>query len=337
MTEEVKQENTLRDDIVNAVEEVKNAPEVEASEVERPVAEIPATEGRDEKGRFKGKEVADIPVEAAGVDVTAPVVEDAPHALSAAAKAKWKDVPAEIRSEWSKREAEIHKTFTAHDGELRMGREMKEVVSPYMAIIQAEGGTPTTAVRDLLNTAYVLRTGHPVQKAQLIQQVCQQYGIDLGLLSQSSQQHVDPNIAQLQQELAMLKQQSSPEVIQKQLQDRMETDNVNSEVRAFASDPVNKHYETVKPIMASLLNSGAAQNMKEAYELACRAHPTVGSMLEAEKAAAKQAKSSADLASKKKASASITGSPGVLVPNSGLPNRTLREELQANLRAAQSS
>jgi len=335
MTEEVKQESTLRDDIKSALKEVTEAPEAEMDDVETGEVAVPdeklKAESRDDKGRFKPKEDA-VEADAPVIEKLQEAIEDAPHSLSSVAKAKWAEVPAEVRKEIARLENERHRAFTAHDGELRMGREMKEVISPYMAIIQSEGGTPTTAVRDLLNTAYVLRTAPAMQKAQLIQQVCQQYGVDLNLLSQA-QSTVDPSIQQLQQELAMLKQQANPDYIQKQLQERMEIDNINNEVKAFASDPANKHYETVKPIMASLLQSGASTNMKEAYEMACKAHPTISSMLAAELQPANKAKPKVDIEAKKKASSSITGSPSAVMPNSGSPNRTLREELMHNLRA----
>ena len=329
----MQKETTVREDLMSAIAEVKAA--------ETPPKEVPEKTGtpdiktdvsdpketRDEKGKFKAK------VEVAPKEVVAPPapIEDAPISLSAAAKSKWAELPQEVRQEFIKREKDVEKMFTSHDGELRLGREMKDVITPYMATIQSEGGTPATAVRDLLNTAYVLRTGSPQQKAAIVQQVIQQYGIDMNVVQQQGNQ--DPTIQALQNEIYQMKQQYNPEAMQKQLQDRLENDRIMSEVQAFSSDPANKHYEQVKPLMASLLGSGQAQNMKEAYELACRAHPAVGSILEAERTAAAKTKQAEEIVAKKKAAASITGSPGATIPNSGSPDRTLREELITNYRA----
>lgn len=334
MAEELK-ETSLRDDIIAAVAEVK-APEEEITKVEPEAAQdegVAPKEGRDEKGRFKGKEA---PTEGViqPVEIAKPVIEEPPQALSAAVKAKWAELPSEVRQEISKRESDVHKMFTSQDGELRIGREMKEVITPYMAMIQSEGGTPVAAVQSLLNTAYQLRTGTPQQKTQLLLQVAQQYGVDL---SGAQPEYQDPTIQALQQKIAQLEQMANPDILQRKMEEKFESNRILSEVNTFASDTANKYYEQVKPLMASLLGSGTAQNMKEAYDLACNAHPQVRSILEAEKSASLKVKQAEEIAAKRKASASITGSPGATVPNSGAPNRTLREEIAANIRAATSS
>lgn len=263
-----------------------------------------------------------------------PVVEkiDAPVALSGAIKAKWHELPEDVRAEWSKRENDIHQMMTRHDGELRLGREMKEVVSPYMAIIQAEGGTPAGAVRDLLNTAYVLRTGSPQQKAQLLKQVAEQYGVDLG--QAQPQEQIHPVIAQMQQELQTLRQQANPEVIEKRLQEKMEYATIQSEVNAFAANPANKHFDQVKAFMAPLLASGQAKDIQEAYDMACYANPAIRSTLLAEQNAALEAKRKAELKAKKQASASVTGSPELTSPSTKAPQKSLEDDLRDQMREA---
>lgn len=317
-----EEENTLRDDIANAIAQTKDPEPTEA-----PITEEPPVDGRDEKGRFKAKEVMADKVEIE----TKPVLEEAPQSLPASVKAKWASLDPEVRTYWSQREADIHKKFTSDDGELQMGRKIKEVITPYMALIQSEGGTPETAVRDLLNTAYQLRSAPAAQKAQMVQKIIHQYGVDMSLIQQSETS--DPNILALQQKIAHLEQMANPETLYKSFEERSENNKIYSEVKAFASDPANKYYEQVKPLMASIMGSGTVQNMKEAYDAACKAHPTVSSMLEAEKSVSLKAKQAEEIEKKRKAAASITGSPGATVPNSGAPNRSLAEELRANYRA----
>lgn len=260
-------------------------------------------------------------------------IEPAPQALSAKLKEKWKDLDPEVRQEIIKRENDTHQMFTRHDGELNLGRKMKEVISPYMALIQSEGGTPEGAVKDLLNTAYVLRTGQPQQKAQLLMQVARQYGVDLQQATQSQEQ-IHPALLQMQQELATLRQQANPELIKQQLQEQIESDNIMAQVNAFAGDPANKYFEQVKPIMASLLSSGAAQDIQEAYDKACYADPNIRSTLLAEQNKALEAKRKQEIAKKKQASASVTGSPDMTSPNSKAPKMTLEDELREVLNAS---
>lgn len=280
------------------------------------------SEGRDEKGRFKQKE--DPAVELA-IEPKAPEVK-APDSWTPTSKAEWEKIPAPVRAEIAKREADMHQAMTRHDGDLRMGREIKEVIMPYLPAIQAEGGTPATAVRDLLNTAYVLRSADPARKAQMVKTIIEQYGVDMNLIGQ--QEYTDPTIAALQNEIANLKQTMNPDAMQKQLQQRMEQDRVTSEVQAFAADPANAHFETVRPLMKALLESGQYATLQEAYKAACLAHPTIGSTVQV------KPKPVEDIAAKKRAAASITGSPGANVPNSTAPHQSLEDDLREQLRAS---
>lgn len=334
MDNEEQQETTLRDDITAAMTEIQEKP----AAGEDTTTPSQTQEGRDDKGRFKGKDIITEPVATAPAVVDAPKVEDAPQSLSPAAKAKWAALDPDLRQEWSKREADIHKMMTSGDGELQMGRKLKEVITPYMAVIQSAGFTPETAIQGLLNTDYKLRSSSPAEKAQMVQTIIKQYGVDMSLAQDMQQQEgQDPTIAALQQQIAQLQQMANPEAIYQKFTEKSESEKINTEVRAFASDPANKYYEQVKPLMAALLGSGTSQSMKEAYDAACKAHPTVSSMLEAEKSVSLKAKQAEEIAGKRKAAASVTGSPGATIPNSGAPNRSLREEIAANLRAAQSS
>ena len=267
------------------------------------------------------------------IDEVKEEIEPAPQGLSAKMKEKWKDLDPEVRQELARREEDFHKKLTASDSEYHFGKTMKDVVSPYMAIIQSEGGTPEGAVKDLLNTAYILRTGRPEQKAQLLMQVAQQYGVDLSQAMQPQEQ-VHPALAEMQRELAMLRQQANPEIIKQQLQEQMESDNIMSQVNAFAGDPANKHFEQVKPIMASLLSSGAAQDIQEAYDRACYADPTIRSTLLAEQNKANEAKRKEEVAKKKQASASVVGSPDGTSPNAKAPNKSLEDDLREAIAAS---
>lgn len=240
-------------------------------------------------------------------------VEPAPQSWGANVKGKWGELPNEVRSEILKREQDIHKMLTSHDGDLRMGREMKDVISPYIPHIQAAGSTPAQTVSSLLNTVYRLQTGDQQTRAAIVAQIAQDYGVELDAL-QSQNEYVDPTIAQLQQEIQQLKQQANPQVIQNQLQQQLESVKVQEQVRAFASDPANVYYEQVKPIMATLLGNGQAADLKEAYEMACYANPQIRSSLELAKKAEADAKRKAEITAKKHAAASISGSPAVSNP-----------------------
>lgn len=305
--------------------------QLESSEVEEPeagevapaevIAEEPETEpaaelAQDEKPEEQQKDST-----------------PAPQSWSKEAKSEWAKVPESIRAEVAKREMDIHQMVTRHDGELRLGREIKDIVTPYMPLIQAAGSTPANTINGLLNTAYQLQTGTADARKNIIRQIAKDYGVDLADIG-AEQEYTDPTIAQLQREIESLKQAANPVALKSQLQEEMESAKINAEVQAFASDPANVHYQAVKGIMASLLGNGQAANLKEAYDMACYASPQIRSTLEAKARAEQEAKRKAELAKKKHASASITGSPAISNSSAKKPQSTGYTDPTDDLRAA---
>lgn len=326
---------SVREELTNALQESKER--TESTEAERPA------KSRDESGKFarKAESEAGFPekqtatAEVAEITVTQekPAVA-APHSWSAAAKAKWGELPADIQAEVSRREEEVHKGFTRQDEERNFGKSLKEVITPYMPMITSEGGNPAAAVQSLLNTAYRLRTGTPQQKGQLIEQLAKQFGADM-TQTNSSAAYVDPQVQTLQQRLDVIEQQRQQEINQRETRQQ---ESINTEIDTFASDPAHPHYETVKAHMAALLRGGVATDLKDAYDQAVYARPDIRSTLLAQQHADSEAKRLADIKAKtqaaRNASSSVTGAPGISVANKGAPERSLRDELKANFRGA---
>lgn len=335
-------EKSLREQLQEAYEEVTTTeaavPENDgADDVIEDMAEEKPDRTRDESGKFTKKDEAEIAegtaIPEAQPEATAQSLE-APQAWTGQMKEKWATLPPDVQAEIVRRENDFHKMVTSKEGELRLGREIKDVITPYMPIITAEGGNPVTAVQSLLNTAYQLRTGTPQQKAALIQQIAETYGVDMGHIQRQGQDQPQDNyILSLQNEIAQLKQTLNPDAIMSRLQEKQEDDRMRAEVNAFAANPANKHYDQVKAVMASLFASGQTRDLQEAYDMACYANPQIRSTLMQEQDAERQAKRKAELTAKKQAAVSVTGSPSSSAGNAKSPERTLREELQANMAA----
>lgn len=308
-------EEELKDAIAGASEEVEVEETIEepVEEVVEPVSEVEKT-------------VEEKPEEKPVDDGIAP-----PVAWSGAVKDKWKDLPPEVRAEIAKREGDIQAMVTRHDGDLSVGRKIKEIAAPYEAIIRSEGGTVEGAFKDLLNTSYILRAGSPQQKAQAVMQAIQQFGVDLSLAS--GQQQVNP-LSAIQQEIQALRQQADPVRIKTQLQEEMERDRISGEIEAFAANPSNVHFQAVKSQMGSLLSTGRAKDLQEAYDMAIWSDPSIRSELLKVQQAQDAEKKKAEMAAKKKASASVSGSPGLASPNSNAPQKSLEDDIRDNLRAS---
>lgn len=316
-------------------QEIEQSPQQEytndvQADLEAAIKEVEGRD-RDESGKFVAKEEkAEVPQEPTEPvePVEAKEVEPAPQSWGAAVKGKWGELPQEVRSEILKREQDIHKALTSGDGELRLGREIKSVIAPYEAQIRAEGATPIQAVESLLNTAYILRTGTPEQKKALILNTAKQYGVDIGAVH--DEEYVDPTIAQLKQQIEELKRVADPNYIRSALTKEIESSKIQSDIAAFASDPAHVHFETVKPLMASILGAGQAKDLKEAYDMACMANPTIRSTLEAAKNAELEAKRKQEIQAKKRAASSVTGSPAIPSNSKATnPKSSVEDDLRA--------
>lgn len=342
---EAPAEDNVRADIENAIKEVAEREE-KPEPVKQETKENKPVE-RDESGKFKSKEIRE-PKEAKDKLETpakeTPVKEAPkiapPHTWTPAAKAKWNELPPEIQAEVAKRESEVEKGFTKLDEERNVGKSFKEVVAPYMPMIQSENSTPIVAVQSLLNTAYKLRNSSPQEKGKLIMDLAKQFNADLSQVSQNQPQ-TDPQLQAIQSELAQLKAARQQEMT---LREQQEQAVHKREIDAFASNPENVHYETVKAHMASLLKSGLTtgnspqEHLKDAYNQAVWARPDIRSTLLEQQVAEKEAKRVAEAKEKadkaRKASVSVSGSPGATAPSkANHEDRSLREELEANFAA----
>jgi hypothetical protein len=331
----MSKEKSIRESLVEAMNtqtEEGDEPTTQVETVEEPETQAEKPEGVEKPADGAEPAVVEKPV------VTEPVIDDpAPVALSGAIKAKWKDLPEDVRAEWKKREDDIHRMMTSHDGDLRMGRTVKEIAAPYEAIIRSEGGTVEGAFKDLLNTSYILRTGTPQQKAQAVQQAIQQFGVDMRYAQQGNQR-VDPNLAYLQQEIQTLRKQADPQVIKTQLQQEMERDRVSGEITAFAANPANVHFQTVRPAMKAILEGGQAKDLQDAYDQACWANPSIRASLLKAQQSDEAEKRKAEMVKKQKAAASVQGSPdGTSPEKSQSKAKSIRESLVEAMEAQKDS
>lgn len=348
-------EDDLRAQLESAFKE-HSEPEAPPSAEAQP--EAPATEARprDERGRFvSGAEKVEQPRDVATIaaaptatavpsasTVEAPASASAPveqkpaaappNGWSAEAKAKWHELPPEIQAAVNQREQDVAKFTSKTDEERAFGREMQRAVAPYLAQIQAEGGTPAGAVQSLLNTAYILRNGSPQQKQQALLGVAQQFNIQLP--TPGEQLQIPPELHALYQRINQL-EGSLNQFHQGSMQATQAT--IQGEIEAFAADPSHPHFQEVKAHMAALLKEGLAPDLQSAYDQACYARPDIRTTLLAQQRASEEQKRIADQktqadAARRKA-VSINGGPGISAA-AAPADRSLREELLANMRAA---
>lgn len=253
-----------------------------------------------------------------------PELAAAPPAWPNELKGKWGALDADVRIFLQKREADVHRQFTTNDQERSFGREIRQIVQPYEALIRSIGSTPQAAITDVLNTAYVLRTADPQTKAATIAKVIQDYGVDMKLLGQPQQ--VSPEVAALRQELARVSQQQQA---WQQQQEQTVQQQVLQQVETFGQDPKHPHFKAVQALMGTLMQAGQAQDMEEAYQMAVYARPDLRQSLLAESTAqqthAAEQRQRTQRARDK--AVSVRGGPGGFTP--AKEPQTVREALEA--------
>lgn len=349
-------------DLRSAIAELK----VETQPESRVVIDKPERV-RDEAGKFaeapkeakpkretltvpEPKEAA--PVVNAGVDqnqlalgIQAPSVK-APEGWKGELKAKFNELPDWAQQEISRRETEAHKALTKQDEDRTLGKRVNEMANPYLPTIRAEGATVEKAFSDYLQTAHVLRSGTPQQKAQSIAAVMGQFKVspqDLFSILQGSNVNsggavqpaqFNPALETLQQRVDRMEQERQQEIQQRQLQDER---NLQNQIDEFSSQAGHEHFEQVKKLMGVLLESGEAKDMEDAYQQAIHARPEIRSSLIAAQTQADNGKRLTELNAKteraKSAAVSVTGAPGSSRPLNGTGSLgSIEDDLRAAMR-----
>ena len=307
---------------------------------------------RDADGKFKKAEEAvqqaDKPVEATPAITPGPKAEPpkekAPASWRPDVREHWAALPAEVRAEVARREAEVQRTLQETAEARRMTEQLQNVIRPYEMFIKAEGSNPLQAIDNLMSTAARLRTGTAPELAQMVAGIVKQFGVGrfgnnfIEQLDSALAGEVPRNDAQsaqvqqiLQQQLAPVQQFMSQFQQQQMAQQQAAQQQAVGEVQQFLSKA--EFGEDVREEMADIMElsqrRGREVSLQDAYRQACLVNPKVRSVLEA-RAKAKSAQTLTGAAQKAKAAAvSVSGSPALSAP----PNQAkdVRSAIEAAL------
>jgi len=331
-------ETTIEEDLAAAL--AAHAPEPAAEEVVETPAEDDKGPERAPDGKFKAKE--DAPEPEAATDAPAeeaPVIPDRygvpPNYAKKAIREKWGELPSEVRQELHEREREFHQQLTKYDEDRNFGKKVKEVVAPFEGFIRSLGAEPLQAVDYLVKTDYALRTAPPEQRKALFLKAAADYGIQLDGVAMDVAP-TDPRLETLQQRLDRLEREQSSAMQAKQFEEQR---SLEQQIEDFRSKPENVYFDRVSPMMASLLSSGAAQTLEQAYDMAVHADPETRVLQLAAKTAAEESQRSqqqkAAAQRAKAASVSVTGAPGTVVPASSPSSAgSLEDDIRQAIHAA---
>lgn len=262
----------------------------------------------------------------------------APVSWTAAAKADFDKLPEHIKSEVLKREADIETGLAQQQqGAQRLNR-LDEILAPRRERFQLAGIDEVAAVRALF-AAQDLLERDPVNALMFL---ARQSGVDFrGLVQRMAGQQ--PQQAQLPPQFQPLLQQvqtlTDTVAQQQQAAEQAKLSGYKDQVRAFGEDPKNVYFENVRAKMGTLIRTGQAASIEDAYAQATWSDPEIRPLLLRQQTEEQQAKARTNASAKateaRRASGSVIGSPTPgATPGRGGPAPTLRDELQAAFNAA---
>jgi len=297
---------------------------------EEDVSHETSEETIDESGGWEGDAPNEEPLtaaeagEEAGGDTGGGAEDFAPKSLSATAREAWRDTPQAMRDEITKREADFQRGIQKYAENANRAEAMDNVLAPYQQLFAMNGGAQET-LPGLLQTASVLQMGSQPQKAQMLANLIQQFGVDIptldGVLSgqgvPQEMQQQDAVQQAVQQAIAPYQQQLQQQRVQQEQAVQYQQQEIQSDIQRFASDPKNEFYNDVRSSMADIMdlaaNQGREMTLGQAYQTACQLNPEIAKIQ-----AARQSARAAQQA--RRAGSSISGTPGgqgdVMAPDS---------------------
>ena len=266
-------EVSLRDSIDSAVALV------ETPQQESAPSQLPAV--REERVTERSREVVPVSEPAKVVDLNRPEtlqrvaakqpaaqVEPAPRAWKASAQAKWSSLPAEVRQEVQRREAEVARVF-GETGQMRQAvATFNDIVRPYEGRMRAVGLSPLEAVNELMKADHILSSSPPQQRAAYMALLIKEYGVDIRLLDDAlaGVTPADPVESRLE---AMLAERLTP--LQSFLQNQANIaaqqeyriqQEASTTIDQMAQDNINfPYFEQVREDMADIIEMNARRQI----------------------------------------------------------------------------
>ena len=305
---------TLRDTIESAVNTVEEAQTPAVAETPAPVATpaetpaaaaTPAAPESDKPGRTAGRPRDEhgrlLPGKPEKVETHAPAVAAAPAEPAKPRippPSSWKK---DHWESWDKiatenptladylvqREGEFAKGVSTYKTEYEQVKPLADALEPLMPTLRQYNIKPAQWITNMGQAHHSLVFGNPQQKLQMFTKLAQDYGVPIQALydPQAQQQFLTQQMMQPpapQPDVRALVQEQMNDVMAKQEMQQFEA------AKDGAGNPLYPHYQTVRNTMAQLLESGAAQDLKSAYDKSIRLHDDIWEAEQKAKQAAAQ-------------------------------------------------
>lgn len=271
------------------------------------------------------------PAEATKAPATTPAIE-APLSWSAEMKAKVASLPPEfhdVAKYAAERDKETHAVITRAGQEIKAFEPLRNVIEHWAESFRRNNLSPHDGINRMMAMESWLGDDAP----SAIKEIMRAYKVDLRDIAGQSQAapaansdpqavtqgQIDPAVSGLQNELRQtqanlskvmshLTERGRREAEAEQAEVRTQQDTLARQIADFAKD--KPHFDKVRVVMSSLLDTGAAQTLDDAYEQATFANKDIRTQRQAEEKAADE-KKRADESAKKLVDAKRAGSVNV--------------------------
>jgi hypothetical protein len=241
-------------------------------------------------------------------------------------------VPAEVQAEIARREKEVAVAMQEASESRKFRESCQQTHAPYRQLLPE--GAELKAIGNLFQTATALQTGSPQQKAHLVAQIIQSYGVPIEALDDAltgkggpppqtqAPAYKDPRVDELLSKLSQAEAQRAHSLKEKSLQT----------VNDFAAKA--EFFEDVREEVADMLEVAARRgrelSLEDAYTRAVKLHPELSQVM-AQREAAEKAKAAQASTLKARAAASSVRSAPTAPSNGAQSGGSVREALEAAL------
>lgn len=232
---------------------------------------------------------------------------DMPKAWPAAKKPVWEALSPEAREFIHSREQNAHAAITRQGQTLSAFKPLGEMLNKYRPTFERHNASPVQGIQRLLEVQNSLDTN----PGETILKIAKAYNVDLhrlvtgtasnGAGNDGNQNEIEVSPA----EAALIEQNQMLAKEINELKTRLDTRDTNEVTIARRQEQALQHqttesvmewskdkpyYEDVRQLMAGFIASGEADDLDQAYDMACYAKPSVRSKLEEDKTKAAKAR-----------------------------------------------
>jgi hypothetical protein len=333
----------------DAVDEDYEETEQTVESADEPVTEVdePVTASNDDTPVENVGTEAKEPVEKVETEAKEPVETasegtrsiKAPIDWSPKEREDWSRIPPHLQTKIKEREQATQDLMQETASARKTHKDFSALAQQYGSVLSGvAGNTPMEAVGNLFDTVANLRMGSEVQKAQTIANLIETFGVDIGALDSQLSGQMPAQPDQNAEMNRMFDERMAPMtqyMQQMQRQERQSAQNMQNtalnEVKSFADSGNAEFLNDVRMDMADLIDMsakrGQSMTMEQAYQKACAIHPQISGVLSQRAAQDKLTGGNNNMAAKREAASSITGSRiGV---NAGNGSLSLRDQISS--------